>query len=129
MLTLLKLTLIACGGAFGALARYGISGFVQHRFNSTFPYGTLAVNVIGCFVLGGLMALVQDHPLLRPEARSFLAIGILGAFTTFSTFGYETSALLHDGEWHYALLNILANVVIGLAAVETGRFVVRAIGV
>ncbi|MCC6143721.1 MAG: fluoride efflux transporter CrcB [Candidatus Hydrogenedentes bacterium] len=126
---MLKLTLIALGGACGALARYGISGFVQQRMDSAFPFGTLAVNVIGCFVLGGLMALVQDHPLLRPEARSFIAIGILGAFTTFSTFGYETSALIHDNQWNQALLNILANIVIGLAAVELGRLLVRSLGV
>ncbi|HOE96679.1 MAG TPA: fluoride efflux transporter CrcB [Candidatus Sumerlaeota bacterium] len=121
------LLLVALGGSAGAVARYVMTGWVQHRWGGLFPLGTLAVNVVGCLLLGLLMGLVQEHPLLRPETRALLGIGILGAFTTFSTFGYETSALLHDGRWLWAGVNLGANVLLGLAAVEIGRLLGRLI--
>jgi CrcB protein len=117
---MLKLLIIGAGGFIGAIARYGISGFVQVRWGGAFPLGTLVVNVAGCFLLGVIMSTVKDHPVLSPNAQTFLTIGILGAFTTFSTFGYETSMLLDDRRLWAAGGNVLLNVVVGLLAVELG---------
>jgi CrcB protein len=119
------LLLVGMGGFIGAVARYGISGLVQNRWGGSFPLGTLVVNLLGCFLLGILMSLVEDHPLLTPNARAFLAIGVLGAFTTFSTFGYETCRLLGDHRLWAAGGNIALNVCVGLAAVELGRVLTK----
>jgi CrcB protein len=121
--------LVGCGGFIGAIARYAMSGFVQQRWGGTFPLGTLAVNVLGCLVLGGLMSLVEDHPLLSPSARAFWAIGILGAFTTFSTFGYETVGLIELRRWGAALAYVGLNLCVGVAAVVAGRLIVRWLGI
>lgn len=125
---MIKILIIAAGGGLGAVLRYLIAGVVQYRTDSLFPLGTLTVNVIGCLFIGILMSLVQDHPLLSPNARAFLAIGLLGSFTTFSTFGYEASALLHDGEWSLGMLYVLGNLIVGLGAVELGRLSMRLAG-
>ena len=122
---MLHVLCIGCGGFFGAISRYLLSGWVQERFGGGFPLGTLVVNVTGCLLLGAMMSLVDDHPLLSPNMRGFLAIGLLGAFTTFSTFGYETMALIRDQELMLAGGNILANVILGLVAVEAGRILVQ----
>ena len=122
-----KLFIIGCGGFIGAVARYGLSGWVHRNNMSDFPYGTLTVNVIGCLLIGALSYLVEDRILLNPHMRAFLLIGILGAFTTFSTFGYETVELMGDGRMAAALFNVLANVVIGLIAVWIGRTVLRVV--
>lgn len=119
---MMRLVLIALGGSLGALARYGLGGLVQNRFNGGFPSGTLAVNLIGCFLLGAMMALVVDHPLLRPGSRFFFATGFLGAFTTFSTFSYETSALVVDGSNTLALVYVLSNVLGGITLAFAGRW-------
>ena len=123
-----NLLIVGCGGFLGAVTRYGLSGLVHRYYGGGFPLGTLAVNVLGCLLLGAIMALVQDRQLFAPNMRIFVTIGILGAFTTFSTFGYESSALLHDQEFRLASLNVVANVVLGLAAVELARSAVRFLG-
>ena len=123
---MLNLLIIALGGGAGAVARYLLSGWVQHRTGSFFPWGTFAVNLAGCLLLGLLMGLVQGRPLaISPAARNFLAIGILGAFTTFSTFSYETAALVADGEWSAAILNAAGQLILGLAAVFAGLTLAR----
>ena len=122
-----KLLIIGMGGFFGAIARYGLSGLAHRAFGATFPYGTLAVNVVGCLLIGAVLYLVEDRTLLSPNMRMFLAVGCLGAFTTFSTFGYETLELIQDREFWLATLNVAANVVLGLAAVWLGRTVLRAL--
>jgi len=122
---MIKLLLIGCGGFIGAIARYGLSGLVHRTFQSSFPYGTLVVNVAGCLVIGGMLYFVEDRMILPSATRAFLMIGILGAFTTFSTFGYETVQLLTDGRWSAGLLNVAANVILGLAAVWLGRIAMR----
>ncbi len=116
---MLNLLFIALGGAIGALLRYGISGWVQRGTGSTFPWGTMAVNMIGCFVIGLCGALLAG-PYLREEYRPFILIGVLGSFTTFSTFGYETFELVNDGQFARAGLNILLSNLVGLAAVWIG---------
>lgn len=118
---MLKVWLVGVGGFVGAIARYGLGGWV-HRVadGATFPYGTLAVNVLGCALIGAITGIAESRGLFGPEARVFLLIGVLGGFTTFSSFGYETLQLLRDGQWGYGLANVLANVALGLTAVWAG---------
>ncbi|CUQ66814.1 fluoride efflux transporter CrcB [Candidatus Nitrospira inopinata] len=118
---MIKLLLIGTGGFVGSILRYVISGAVQTASQSiAFPYGTLAVNVIGCFLIGFFSELAESRGLFSPDTRAFLIVGILGGFTTFSTFGNETMNLLHDGEWTLALLNVGAQVLLGLGGVWLG---------
>ena len=119
-----KLLIIGLGGFVGTVLRYGLGGFFQSISKSySFPYGTLAVNLIGCFVIGLLSQLTEARGLFSQETRLFIFIGILGAFTTFSTFGSETVNLLRNGENVLSLLNVGAHIFIGLFAVWLGRVV------
>lgn len=111
---------VGLGGFVGAILRYGISGLVQKPFLSTFPYGTLVVNLIGCLAIGLVTGLVDSRQLFSPAFRTFILIGVLGSFTTFSTFGYETFAMLRDGEVIRALGSVAIHVVLGLALVWLG---------
>ncbi len=115
-----KILLIALGGGTGAVLRYGITGLTQRLVTTTFPVGTLFVNVLGCFVIGLLTAAFAGPLLLREEYRAALLIGVLGGFTTFSTFGYETFALANDGQWSRAGVNIVASNGLCLVAVWLG---------
>ena len=118
---MLKTLWVGAGGFFGASARYLLAGFVQRIAGDRFPAGTLTVNVLGCFAIGVLMALVEDRQLLTPEARLFLMVGVLGGFTTFSTFGYESLELARGRDFILMAANVGSNVVLGLAAVWIGR--------
>jgi len=111
--------MIAVGGAFGAVARYGLSGLLQEMLNTTFPIGTLAVNALGSFALGLSFYLLEGVG-LSAEVRSLVTIGFLGAFTTFSTFSYEGLVLLQGGEWGRAGLYIGGSVILGLLGVMFG---------
>ena len=94
---MIKLLLIGTGGFIGSILRYLVSGSVQAASQSiAFPYGTLAVNVIGCFLIGFLSELAETRSLFSPDTRAFLIVGILGGFTTFSAFGNETMNLIRD---------------------------------
>ncbi len=115
-----NLLLIGIGGFIGAVARYLLSGLFYNIFGDRFPYGTFAVNIIGCLLLGFFLTLTEGKFIISPQVRSFFAIGILGAFTTFSTFSYETFALLQSGLYSSAILNIILSVIISLAAVWGG---------
>ncbi|MCZ7627557.1 MAG: fluoride efflux transporter CrcB [Candidatus Methylomirabilota bacterium] len=119
--------LVGIGGFLGSIARYLVSGYIQNRTGELFPVGTLAVNVIGCFVIGGLSELAEARAFLSPETRALVVIGALGGFTTFSTFGNETVNLLRDGEWTFALLNLLTHAVLAIGAVWVGRTMAHAI--
>ena len=120
-----KLLLIGLGGFTGALLRYSVSGFFQNwSKNISFPYGTLAVNLIGCFIIGALSQLVESQNVFSPEARSFVFIGLLGAFTTYSTFGNETVNLMMGGESLLSVANIGLHLLLGLGAVWFGRVIV-----
>lgn len=122
-----RMLAIGAGGFVGAIARHVLAGVVQHRVGGFFPSGTLVVNVLGCALMGALLTVVEERQALGPDARMFLAVGILGSFTTFSTFGYETMELLRQGSTRLAALNIAANVVVGLVALWLGRTLVRAL--
>jgi CrcB protein len=113
--------LVGAGGFTGALLRWGTSGFVHRQLPfATFPYGTLVVNGIGCLAIGVMMGLAESRQLFGPELRTFVLVGLLGGFTTFSTFGYETVAMLRDGEHLRASTNVGAQVALGLFAVWLG---------
>ena len=120
---------VGLGGFVGALARYGVGGLVHRYLGSSFPTGTLLVNALGCLLMGATVCLVEERQLLGPGVRVFVMIGVLGSFTTFSTFGYETLAMLRDGEYPAAFGNVAANVFLGLAAVWLGWTAVRLLGV
>jgi CrcB protein len=96
---------IGLGGFLGSIARFGLASVIQNRTESLFPYGTLAVNIIGCFVIGLLMTLFQERVTAGPNLRLFLVIGLLGGFTTFSSFSYDTFAMLKSGNVMGAGLN------------------------
>lgn len=115
---------VAMGGALGSVFRYTLSTWAQTFSNSIdFPYGTLTVNLIGCFIIGFLAQLAEARGVFTSESRAFIFIGILGGFTTFSSFGNETINLLRDGETFNALANVGANVIFGLILVWLGRIV------
>ena len=121
---MLNILFIGLGGALGSIARYLVSTWVQAAIKSiNFPFGTLAVNLVGCFVIGFLAQLAEARGVFSSESRAFVFIGILGGFTTFSSFGNETLNLARGGELWNALANIGLNVVIGLFAVWLGRTV------
>jgi CrcB protein len=110
---------VAVGGALGAVARYGLSGWVQSVAGGTFPWGTLVVNVLGCFLLGFAFRVLQLSA-VSPALRGAVTVGFLGAFTTFSTFGLETVGLLQDGRWARAVAYAGGSVAVGLVAVLAG---------
>lgn len=122
-----KLLLIGLAGALGALARYGLSGFVQRYSGFTFPVGTLIVNLLGTFLFGFIWSLVEQRLVISVETRVVILSGFLGAFTTFSSFMFETSALVGDGQWGLAVLNIAAQITLGLAAIFLGLAAGRAL--
>jgi len=121
----MALLAIAVAGALGALARYGLSGWVHRFAGPGFPAGTLSVNLAGCFLLGLLTELTRHSGWISPEARVWIGIGFLGAFTTFSTFGVETFRAAEAGDWHVVAWNIVLNVVGGLAFVLAGVTLAR----
>lgn len=122
---MIKILIIGTGGFLGAVLRYYASGYAQYISGSySFPVGTLAVNLIGCFIIGAVSKLAEDIGLFSIETRLFLTIGFLGAFTTYSTFGYETLSLLRDNEWLYALTNVGLHLFLGIGAVWVGRSIV-----
>jgi CrcB protein len=117
-----KYLFVGTGGFVGAVLRYWLSSTVQQLSNSAlFPVGTLVVNVLGCLVIGFLSELAEEHGLFTAEARAFVFIGILGGFTTFSTFGNETMNLLRNGQNTLALGNAAGHLILGLGAVWLGR--------
>lgn len=119
-----SILLVGAGGAIGAVLRYAVSGAAYRILGASFPWGTLAVNVLGCFIIGVAWALAEEST-VSPAARVFFLTGILGAFTTFSTFGLETINLLRDGEVALGIANVVGSNLAGLLAVVLGFFLVR----
>ena len=112
-------------GAFGCAARMWLSNFLAEKFGPAFPIGTLAVNVLGCFIIGVFAGLTRPDGgiLVHPVIRQAVMIGFLGGFTTFSSFGLQTMSLLNDGEWSYAALNVVLSVALCLVAVWIGQII------
>ena len=121
----MKYFVIGLGGAIGAIGRYFLQGVVHQLMGISFPYGTLVVNLLGCFLIGFIMEFSENRFIIDPEARLFITVGILGGFTTFSSFGYETFSLLRDGETLRAMLNVILSMVVGLIAVWFGFITAR----
>ncbi len=121
--------LVGVGSFVGGVLRYGLSTWV-HRVldNPWFPYGTLAVNALGCLIIGFIAGLVETRVALTSEVRLFLLVGILGGFTTFSSFALETFSLARDTQSIAALTNIAAQVMLGLLGVWIGNALASAIG-
>jgi CrcB protein len=120
----LNILLVAVGGAVGSVSRYLLGAWVQSSSKSIdFPFGTLTVNLIGCFVIGFLSQLAEARGVFTSETRALVFVGVLGGFTTFSSFGNDTINLLRDGETFNALANVGANVILGLLLVWLGRTV------
>ncbi len=112
--------LVFLGGGVGAAARYGLQGLVYRFLPATFPYGTIVVNVLGSFLIGFLMAFFEERFLVNPLLRVFLTVGVLGGFTTFSSFSYETVMLLRTGSYTLGLINMFASVITCLVATWMG---------
>jgi CrcB protein len=110
----LKLFLIALFGATGTLARYGLQGLVQLRVGGTFPFGTLIVNLTGCFLLGIIGQYTLNRVAFSPDLRAAIAIGFFGGYTTFSSFGWETAKMLEKGELFRATAYVASSVLFGL---------------
>ncbi|AZR72172.1 hypothetical protein BBF96_01430 [Anoxybacter fermentans] len=111
---MVKIISIGIGGFLGAITRYLLAGEVEKYFKSTFPFGTLVVNLIGCFLLGFIFSLTLNREMINPTIRTAITTGFLGALTTFSTFTYETLALLEGENLFLALSNVVISVVLGL---------------
>lgn len=115
-----NILLVFLGGGIGAVFRYGLSGFVYRIVPPTFPYGTLVVNVLGSLLIGFVMSIATDRALIVPSLRIFLTLGVLGGFTTFSTFSYETFMLIKDMEWLQAIGNVVGSVTLCLCGTYLG---------
>lgn len=118
---------VGIAGFFGAIARYALGGFISARTNSAFPWETLIINVSGCFALGLIFTLLTERFLPHPTLRVALTVGFLGAYTTFSTFSFETMRLAQDGAMLLATLNVVSSVGAGLLAVYAGTWLGRAL--
>ncbi len=122
---LTKLLLLAGAGALGTLARYGLAGLVQQQAGTRFPWGTLTVNLLGCLLFGFLWGLMDQRLLLPPGWRAPLLVGFLGAFTTFSTWVFESGQFLQGGQWLAAGANLLLPPLVGLLSLVLGLGLAR----
>ena len=120
-----ELALLAVTGALGTVSRFGMTRIVQHVCGDWFPWGTFAVNALGCFLFGVVWMLAEDRMLISGQTRFIVLTGFMGAFTTFSTFAFETNALLRDAQWWQAAANLLGQNVVGIACVFLGLAVGR----
>lgn len=121
-----NLLAVGLGGFLGAAGRYLLSGGIHRLLKSSwYPMGTLGVNVLGCLLIGFVSGLVEGRGMFSPHTRLFLLVGLLGGFTTFSTFSYESFGLLREGQAVAAGVNILLQVILGLAAVFGGYLLSR----
>ncbi|MEK6697763.1 MAG: fluoride efflux transporter CrcB [Nitrospirota bacterium] len=122
-----NILVIGMGGFLGAVSRYGVAVWIGQRWGRSFPLGTFVINVSGSFLIGLLMPLLTERFIVNPQWRLLLVVGFLGAYTTFSTFEYETGALLKDGQWLYAGLNVMGSVVAGFIALKIGEVIAKSI--
>ena len=115
-----RIILLIVFGAAGTLARYGLDGWIQYRVGSPFPAGTLTINVLGCLCLGIIGRFSLNHITVSPDLRIGLTIGLMGGFTTFSTFGWDAVRMLEEGQWTKASIYVGASVLGGLIAMMLG---------
>ena len=127
-MSLTTLLWVGLGGALGSMGRFLLGGAAhQILHNSTFPIGTMLVNLLGCFAIGIAGGLVEMRQLLAPDVRMFLMVGVLGGFTTFSTFGYESVSLAREGQLLASLANVAIQVVAGVALVWFGYGITKSL--
>jgi len=119
--------IIGIGGFLGAISRYGVALWIGQRWGRSFPLGTFVINVSGSFLIGLLMSLLTERFMVNPQWRLLLVVGFLGAYTTFSTFEYETGTLLKDSEWLIAGLNVVLSVFAGFVALKLGEVIAKSI--
>ena len=119
--------IIGTGGFVGAITRYILAVWIGQRWGRSFPLGTFIINVTGSFLIGLLMTLMAERFTENPQWRLLLVVGFLGAYTTFSTFEYETGALLKDSEWLFAGMNVVLSVVVGFIALKLGEVIANSI--
>ena len=119
--------IVGVGGFAGAVARYLIAVWIGQAWGRSFPLGTFVINVSGSFLIGLLMTLFTERYVVDPAWRLLLVVGFLGAYTTFSTFEYETGKLIEDSEWMFAALNIFFSVVLGYAGLKIGEMIAKII--
>lgn len=122
---MMQLVAVAVGGALGALGRYGVNGLLYPISENKFPLGTLAVNVIGSFVMGLLYVMIVEKGVLPAEWRNFLMVGFLGAFTTFSTFSLDTLALFEGGHYALGLVYLLLSLTLCVGGIALAIFLAR----
>ncbi|MDA8431766.1 MAG: fluoride efflux transporter CrcB [Nitrospiraceae bacterium] len=118
---------IGFGGFLGAISRYAVSAWIGQKWGKSFPLGTFFVNVSGSFLVALIVSLSTERFMVNPQWRLFLAVGFLGAYTTFSTFELETGSLLRDGEWTIAILNVVLSVAAGFIALKLGEVIAKTI--
>ncbi len=119
--------IIGAGGFVGAITRYTLAVWVGERWGRSFPLGTFIINITGSFLIGLLMTLMAERFTENPQWRLLLVVGFLGAYTTFSSFEYETGALLKDGEWLFASINVIGSVFVGFIALKLGEIIAKSI--
>ncbi|MBN1806462.1 MAG: fluoride efflux transporter CrcB [Sedimentisphaerales bacterium] len=122
-----KFVYLSLAGAAGTITRYYLSGVIQRNVTTTFPFGTAVVNIIGCLLFGLLWAFVEDRLSVTGQTRTIIFVGFFGAFTTFSSYVFETSQLLDESQWLWATGNVLFQNVIGLVCILAGLAVGRLI--
>ncbi len=122
-----NIIIIGIGGFLGAISRYGVALWIGQRWGRSFPLGTFVINVSGSFLIGLLMSLFTERFMVNPQWRLLLVVGFLGAYTTFSTFEYETGTLLKDSEWLIAGLNVVLSVFAGFIALKLGEVIAKSI--
>lgn len=122
---MLQILIIGLGGFVGTVARYGVSVLAYKYAGATFPFGTLTVNIVGCFLIGLVYGVIQEKDVLSTTSRLFLTVGVFGGFTTFSSFGNETLLLLRAGHLLLGIGYVLISVLVGVAAVWGGYSLVR----
>ncbi len=119
--------MVGAGGFIGAIARYVLAAWIGQRWGRSFPLGTFVINVSGSFLIGLLMTLLTVRLMVNPQWRLLLIVGFLGAYTTFSTFEYETDSLLKDGELILASLNVVMSVFLGFVALKIGEMIAKSV--
>lgn len=122
-----NLLLVGLGSCIGGISRYLLQSFIQRHYFSSFPLGTLLVNITGCFAIGLVYGLANKGNLLSPDTRLFLATGLCGGYTTFSSFAFENMFLINGREWMYFSIYLSASVLIGLGATYLGAFLIKAL--
>lgn len=122
---MMQLVWLFLAGGCGCLARYAASGFVQRMYGGELPLGTFVVNVVGCLLFGIVWALADGRMLITPQTRTIILTGFMGSFTTFSTFAFESNALLEDAQWAVAAANVGGHVIVGILSVMLGMAIGR----